>query len=305
VPEPLGLLVMAYGTATDQDDVERYYTDIRGGKAPAPDALQELKDRYAAIGNTFPLNRITEEQARALETELGGVFKTYVGMKHSPPFVPDAVARMQADGIREAVGLVLAPHYSRMSVGGYIDRVKKAAIDGPAFSFIEQWYDHPYFVEVVADRVRAARDQLTEDERANDLVVFTAHSLPTKILESGDPYPAQLQGSADMVAGKLSLDRYRIGWQSAGRTPEPWIGPPLVEIIRRAATEGHTAVVVCPVGFVADHLEVLFDVDIEAREAAAQAGIRLVRTASMNADPDFIRSLAQVVRDHLASREGG
>jgi len=298
---PIGILVMAYGTASDRDDVERYYTDIRGGRAPSPEALEELKARYAAIGDTFPLTKITTEQADALGRALGETFRTYIGMKHSPPFVAEGVARMRDDGIQNAVGLVLAPHYSKMSIGGYIDRVKKAVDEdgGPAFTFVEQWYDHPAFLEVLTERVASARASLTDEERENDLVVFTAHSLPTKILEYGDPYPAQLQDTADRVAGALGLDRYRIGWQSEGRTPDPWIGPPLDEIIRKSAAEGHSAIVVCPAGFVSDHLEILYDIDIEARAVAEEAGVVLVRSASMNADPAFIDALAKVVRDHV------
>lgn len=304
MPDAIGVLVMSYGTASDQDDVERYYTDIRGGRPPEPEALEELKGRYAAIGNTFPLNRITNEQAAALEAELGSGYRTFIGMKHSPPFVADAVQLMHDAGVRRAVGLVLAPHYSRMSIGGYIDRVRKSVPDdGPAFTFVEQWYDHPQFLDVLTERVRRARASLTDEERANDLVVFAAHSLPTKILKYGDPYPAQLQETADLVGKRLDLPRFRIGWQSEGRTPDPWLGPPLDEIIRKAAAEGHTGVVVCPCGFVADHLEVLYDIDIEARRAAEEAGIRLVRTESMNSDPEFIRALAAVVRDHVAGME--
>jgi ferrochelatase len=175
--------------------------------------------------------------------------------------------------------------------------------DGPAFTFIEQWYDHPAFLELLAERVRAARERLTEQERENDLVVFTAHSLPTKILEYGDPYPAQLQDTADRVASALKLDRYRIGWQSEGRTQDPWLGPQIDEIIQKAAVDGHSAVVVCPCGFVADHLEVLYDLDIEAKDVAERSRIPFVRTESMNASPPFIAALAAVVRDHLADQE--
>jgi ferrochelatase len=208
---------------------------------------------------------------------------------------------MREDGIANAVAVALAPHYSRMSIGGYIDRVKKALEEDPrpAFTYVEQWYGHPAFLEVLTARVGEARSALTDEERANDLVVFTAHSLPTKILEYGDPYPAQLQDTAERVAAALGLDRYRVGWQSEGRTPDPWIGPPLEEIIAKAAADGHTAVVVCPAGFVSDHLEILYDIDIEARRVAEEAGIVLVRTRSLNADPDFIRALAKVVRDHV------
>lgn len=295
-----GLLVMAYGTASGPGDVERYYTDIRGGRPPAPELTQDLMERYEAIGNTFPLDRITREQAAALEKELG--FRSYVGYKHSPPFVADTVARMASDGVGDAVGIVMAPHYSGMSIGGYIERARKAQPAGLEISFVESWHVHPAFVDVLAARVDEARSMLDPEARSNDLVIFSAHSLPERIVAEGDPYPEQLRETAVAVAAKTGLQRFATGWQSAGRTPEPWLGPPLEELVTKAAADGYTAVVVCPCGFTADHLEVLYDVDIQAKMAAAGAGIPLLRTASMNAEPDFIAAVAAVVRDHMARR---
>lgn len=298
--EPVGVLVMAYGTASGPDDVERYYTDIRGGRPPSPELLEELRGRYAAIGDRFPLTEITNRQAAGLERELGKGFRVYVGMKHSSPVVADAVGAMAADGIRRAVGIVMAPHYSRLSVGTYVEKVREAQPEGMEIDVIGSWHDHPAYVSVLADRVGAALDGLSEKEREGALVAFTAHSLPARILEEGDPYPEQLRETAEAVAARLGLRNVTTGWQSAGRTPEPWLGPPLEETIREAARAGHPAVVVVPCGFVADHLEILYDVDIEARGVAEEAGIRLVRTESMNDAPDFVRALAAIVRDHLA-----
>ena len=294
------VLVMAYGTASGPDDVERYYTDIRGGRTPPPEAVEDLKRRYAAVGNVFPLDRITRAQAAALGRRLR--VPAYVGYKHSPPFVPDVVRRMAADGIREAVGVVMAPHYSRMSIGGYVDRVRSGEIEGLRIDVIESWHAHPAFLEVLSERVRAARDRLTDQERSNDLVIFSAHSLPARIVGEGDPYPDQLRETAEAVAGWLDLERFTVAWQSAGRTPEPWLGPPLDEVVAKASADGYTAVVSCPCGFTADHLEILYDVDVEAREAARQADLRLVRTESMNDDPEFIRAVARVIRDHVEAR---
>jgi protoporphyrin/coproporphyrin ferrochelatase len=307
----LGLLVMAYGTARGPEDVERYYTDIRGGHPPSPEHVEDLRRRYAAIGNTFPLERITGEQAEALERELnsgdGPRFRAYLGWKHSPPHVPDVVRRMAEDGITDAVGIVMAPHYSRMSIGGYADRVRKGLPEDGSLrvSMVESWYDHPEFVDVLAMRLHAAARQLTNEERRDPLVVFTAHSLPEKILEHGDPYPDQLRETGELVAARAGIDMTSVttGWQSAGRTPEPWLGPPLEEVVAKAAVEGRTAVVVVPCGFVSDHLEILYDIDIEAQNAAQEAGIRLVRTESMNADPVFIRAVAAVVREHVEAVE--
>ncbi|HEV3475695.1 MAG TPA: ferrochelatase, partial [Actinomycetota bacterium] len=220
---------------------------------------------------------------------------------HSPPFVGDVVQQMAADGIREGLGLVMAPHFARMSIGGYMDRARKALPDDGSLKldFIESWHTHPTFIELLVERVQEARDRLTEEERARDLVVFSAHSLPARIADEGDPYPKQLQETADAVALALGLEHYTVAWQSAGRTDEPWLGPSLDEVIGTAAAEGHAAVVSCPCGFVADHLEILYDIDIEAQRAAAEAGIRLVRAESMNDDPAFITALANVVRDYL------
>ena len=309
--EPIGVLVMAYGTASGPEDVERYYTDIRGGRAPSPALLEELKDRYKAIGNRFPLLEITRRQTAALERELEaqneGGFKVYLGMKHSPPFIREGVAQMRADGIGRGVGLVLAPHYSRLSIGTYRERVEAAlanpglasAPDDIAFSFIESWHDHPRFIEAVSRRVAEALGQLSDDERDHVVVVFTAHSLPAKIVAEGDPYADQLEETADLVAKELDLPAYRTAWQSAGRTPEPWLGPDLGQVIHEVATAGHRAIVVCPCGFVSDHLEILYDLDIEAQHEAKEAGITLVRTRSMNDDDDFIQTLAAVVLEHL------
>ena len=295
-----GLLVMAYGTASGPEDVERYYTDIRGGRTPSPELIQELKERYQAIGNTFPLDRITREQAAALEKELGT--KAYIGYKHSSPFVAEAVAQMAADGVTDAVGIVMAPHYSGMSIGGYIERAEKVKWPGLDISFVKSWHVHPAFIDVLGARVQEALSFLDADARRNDLVIFSAHSLPERIVAEGDPYPRQLWETAAAVATSLRIERYTSAWQSAGRTGETWLGPPLEEVVGKAAADGHTAVVVCPCGFTADHLEVLYDVDVEAKHAAEEAGIPLVRTRSMNAEPDFIRAVAAVVRDHMESR---
>ncbi len=305
--ERIAVLAMAYGTAAGPDDVERYYTDIRGGRPPSAELLEELKARYAAIGNRFPLLEITRRQATALERELEsrepGRFKVYLGMKHSPPFIAEAVAGIRTDGVRRGVGLVLAPHYSRLSVGTYIERVEGALREGgepiPAFTFVKSWYDNPQFIDVLSSRVAEALARLGPDERDGCAVVFTAHSLPARIVSEGDPYPAQLEETADLVANNLGLTSYLTAWQSAGRTPESWLGPDLGEVVRDLAQKGIPAVVVCACGFVADHLEILYDLDIEARREAATAGITFVRTESMNDDPAFIRAIAAVVLDHV------
>lgn len=316
---PVGILVMAYGTASGPDDIERYYTDIRGGRAPTPQHLEELRARYAAIGNRFPLLETTRAQAEGLERSLNasgvGVFRAYLGMKHSPPFLGDAVERMRADGIRRAIGIVMAPHWSAMSVETYVDRAREAAGDDPpALTFVRSFHDHPAFVELLAKRVAHALGLLGPAERERATVVFSAHSLPVRELDDGTlrckhchaceascRYRDGLQETADLVAGVLGLPDHTIAWQSAGRTADPWWGPPIEDVIADLADQGRTAIVVCSAGFVADHLETLYDLDVEAREIADEAGLRFVRTEMPNADPEFVAALAAVVREHLAS----
>jgi protoporphyrin/coproporphyrin ferrochelatase len=317
VTKPIGILLMAYGTAAGPDDIERYYTDIRGGRAPSPEHLEELKARYAAIGNRFPLLETTRSQAEGVERELnngsdGGPYRVYLGMKHSPPFIAEAVEQMRSDGIERAVGLVLAPHWSGMSVETYIERVEKAlAGGGPTFIFVRSW--HRPLVDFLAGRVADALAKLSLTYREGVAVIFSAHSLPTRSLPNGTlrckgcdrcpegcQYVAGLQGTADLVAGKLGLDDYLIAWQSAGRTADLWWGPPVEDVIRDLAATGHRAVVVCSAGFVADHLETLYDLDIEARQVAEEAGIRFERTEMPNADPAFIKVLGDLIR-HILS----
>jgi ferrochelatase len=313
---------MAYGTASGPDDVGRYYTDIRGGRAPSPEHLEELRGRYAAIGNRFPLLEITRAQAAAIEAELNreageGAFRSYLGMKHSAPFIDEGVAQMQADGVSRAVGLVMAPHWSGMSIETYADRARASIAErdaGIEFTYVRQWHDHPGFVEFLGDRVQDALEGLPSDaDPEGALVVFSAHSLPQRTVEDGTTrctrcdlcpdgctYEAQLRETADLVAKEIGLESYTTGWQSAGRTADPWLGPPVEDVIRTAAKDGYSAVVVCSAGFVADHLEVLYDLDIEAKEIAEEAGLGFVRTEMPNVDPRFIAVLADVVRTHLA-----
>lgn len=315
---PIGVLVMAYGTADGPEDIERYYTDIRGGRAPSPEHLQELRDRYAAIGNRFPLLDITRAQARgivaALDDREPRRFRAYVGMKHSPPWIADAVRAMRADGIERAIGIVMAPHWSGMSIPTYEERVEAAVEDGvPAFTFVQRYSDHPAFIALLADRVRAALATLPADRR-DATVLFTAHSLPvrrepdgtSRCLRCADPscaascrYADGLRETADLVAAAAGLVRTGIAWQSAGRTADPWWGPPVEDVIRGLGASGEPAVVVCSAGFVADHLEILYDLDMEARSVAEGAGMAFARTEMPNADPAFLRMLADVVAAQL------
>jgi ferrochelatase len=320
VTETIGVLVMAYGTADGPGDIERYYTDIRGGRPPTPEHLQELRDRYAAIGNVFPLGDITRRQAEGIERELnasapdGVRFRSYLGMKHSPPFIFEGVARMREDGIRRAIGIVMAPHWSGMSIETYVERVEKAVDEdgGPAFAFVRSFHDHPLFVAFLAERVAEALGTLTAAERERATILFSAHSLPVRVdgdgrqwckhcafCEDACRYPVGLRQTADLVASRVGLGpgTYTTAWQSAGRTPDPWFGPPIEDVIPVLAAAGRTAVVVCSAGFVADHLEILYDLDVEAAAIAAASGIAFARTRMPNDDPAFVAMLASVVRD--------
>ncbi len=314
-----GVLVMAYGTASGPDDIERYYTDIRGGRTPSPERLDELRGRYAAIGNRFPLLATTAAQADGIVERLnadgGDTFRAYLGMKHSSPTIADAVEQMAADGIDRAVGIVMAPHWSGMSVETYVERaevtIRDRGIELP-ITFVRSFHDHPMYIDWVADRLRATLATLDDPARARTTVLFTAHSLPVRVLADGtqrcktcdcDPscrYRDGLQETADLVAKEVGLDDHRIAWQSVGRTADPWWGPGIDEVIPALAAEGRTACVVCCVGFVADHLETLYDLDIEATAEAADAGLAFARTPMPNDDPAFCDLLAEVVREHLA-----
>lgn len=283
VSEGTAVVVMAYGSPSQLEDVPAYYADIRGGRPVPSQAVERLRERYRQVGGS-PLNEITERQRAALERELG--MPVYVGMKHWQPRISDAVEAALAAGARRFVGLVLAPHYSRISIGGYRNRLE-AALQGRAeLVFIPSWHVHPGFLDLLADRLRGTSGH----------VVFTAHSLPARILDEGDPYVDQLSETATLVAARAGIERFSVAFQSASETGEPWLTPTLLELLERLRAEGVDDVLVAPAGFVADHLEILWDVDVEACERAQELGLRLERIASPNDDPRFIRALSQIVR---------
>lgn len=301
---PLGVLLMAYGSPSSLDEVEGYLTHIRGGHMPPPASVEELRERYRRIGGRSPLLEITRRQARGVQAGLDRLrvpARVYVGMKHAPPFIADTVGEMARDEIRVALGLALAPHYSRMSVGTYISTAADAAErHGISLKCIDSWHDHPGFVRALAARVKEAQARLGDAHAVP--VVFTAHSLPQRILEWGDPYPEQLRQTCEGVADGAELGRWLFAYQSASRTDEPWLGPSVAEVLQKLHQNGDRITIVCPVGFVADHLEVLHDIDIEAQEQAATLGMRLERAPSLNDGPDFLAALVDLLRAH-APRE--
>ncbi len=294
----VGLVVMAYGTPRRPEDVESYYTHIRRGRPPTPEQLADLTRRYDAIGGISPLGARTEAQRAALASALGDGFEVVLGQKHAAPFIEDAVTQLATSGVHQIVGLVLAPHFSRGSVGQYHERAAEvAAAASPAIPYtpIDSWHLEEAYLTFLADAVREARATLP----AKHKVLFTAHSLPERVLE-GDPYPDQLRESAAAVAARVGLlpwPDWALGWQSAGRTPEPWRGPDILEIIRELAATGRSeGVLVCAQGFTSDHLEVLYDLDIEAAHLAQDLGLAFARTRSLNDDPEVMQALAERVR---------
>ena len=294
-----GVIVMAYGTPASPEDIEAYYTHIRRGRPPTEEQLADLVGRYRAIGGISPLAERTAAQLRAIATQLEerapGEFVVRLGQKHAAPFVEDGVADLAAAGVDGVVGVVLAPHYSGFSVGQYHERAGTAAAEaGLPFAGVPHWHLTEGFVSHQAASVTERLATLPD----RSVVVFTAHSLPERVLE-GDPYPDELRESAGAIADRVGLDRWSgwsLGWQSAGRTPEPWRGPDILEIIRDLAGTGAAdGILVVPQGFTADHLEVLYDLDIEAAGVAAECGLDFARTEVVNDDPVVAGDLADLV----------
>jgi protoporphyrin/coproporphyrin ferrochelatase len=299
-----GVLVMAYGTPTTPDDVEAYYTRIRHGRPPTPEQLADLQRRYNAIGGTSPLARRSADQvagiAAALERRAPGGFDVRFGSKYEPPLLETTAESFRAGGFDVVVGLVLAPHSSSMSTDQYMSRAKEALGDEVDFVEIGAWWEFPGFLEIIAQRVNDALASIPDERRETTEVIFSAHSLPEKILASGDNYPEQLRESAERAAALAGVEHWDVAWQSAGRTPDPWIGPDILQVLRDKRALGVTDVVSCPIGFVSDHLEVLFDIDIEAQGVARDVGLTLVRTASLNDDAAFMTLLGNVVLESVS-----
>ncbi len=292
---------MAYGTPYKEEDIEPYYTHIRHGRKPEPEALQDLKDRYKAIGGTSPLAKITEEQTKALEEALNSSqdeyeYKAYIGLKHIHPFIEDTVQEMAKDGIKDAVSIVLAPHYSTFSVKSYNDRaVSEGEKQGVSIKPVQSWYNEPGFIKFWADGIKEVYEGMSDEEREKAVLIVSAHSLPEKILQNGDPYPNQLKETADMVSRESGVTNYALGWQSEGNTPDPWLGPDVQDLTRDLYEDGYRSFVYAPVGFVADHLEVLYDNDYECKVVCDELGVPYYRPEMPNSHPQFINTLAEVV----------
>jgi ferrochelatase len=280
------VVLMAYGSPDRLSDVAAYYADIRGGRPIRPELLADLTERYRRLGveERNPLNEITEETRAALERELG--VPVFTGMKHWTPRIAEAAERALATGAATVVGLVLAPHYSRLSIAGYREQVERALAGRAELAFVDSWHDDPGLVDVLATRVRGTAAH----------VVFTAHSLPARILDEGDPYQEQLLETSRLVAAAAGVEDWSFSYQSESPTGEPWLGPDILDHLDDLHARGVDDVLVCPVGFVADHLEIRWDLDTEAVERAGHLGMRLARIPMPNADPAFVDVLAGIVR---------
>jgi len=298
--EGVAVLLMAYGGPGSLDEVEPYLLDVRGGRPTPPELVAEIRSRYAQIGGRSPIRERTDAQARALGRALGAAWPVHVGMRHWHPFIKETVERIVADGHARVVAIVLAPHYSALSVGAYEKRVLEAARGRLELALVRSWGDHPRFLEAVAERVRQALQRFPAPKTVQ--VLFTAHSLPARILAAGDPYPDELHASAAAVAALAGLAHWRLAYQSAGATPEPWLGPEAGAVMTELAAQGQRHVLVVPIGFVSDHVEVLYDVDIAYRALADRVGIQLERTDSLNDDPLLVAALAQIARTTAGER---
>lgn len=302
-PRTDAVLLMAYGSPESLDEVEGYYTHIRGGRRPSDAAVAGLQERYRRVGGRTPLLDLTRQTQASLAEALAGAGRpaaVYAGMKHWHPFIADVVRTMRDDGVTHVTALPLAPHYSRISIGGYQRALEEAAhAAGAAFdiTFVPSWHRHPAFVALLTQRVRAALDAFPGSPGAAVTVVFTAHSLPARIREWQDPYESEVAQSAAAVAASAGIAHWQVAWQSAGATGEPWIGPDILEQLDVLSSDGIERVLVVPIGFVCDHLEILYDIDVEAHERAQQLGLTLRRIAMPNATPEFVRTLAAVVGD--------
>jgi ferrochelatase len=285
------VVLMAYGSPERLADVPAYYADIRGGRPIAPEHLDDLVERYRRLGieESSPLNAITEQTRAALEAELG--LPVFTGMKHWRPRIAEAAEAALAAGADAIAGLVLAPHYSALSIKGYREQLEQALASRAELRFVDHWHDEPGFVELLAAKIRGTHAH----------VVFTAHSLPERILSTDDPYKEQLLETAQLVATAAGVDpRWSFSFQSESPTGEPWLGPDILDHLRALHEQGVTEVLLCPVGFVSDHLEIRWDLDVEAKELAQELGLRLDRIEMPNDDPAFVRTLAGIVRRALA-----
>ena len=288
-----GVLLMAHGTPSSVDEMPQYLALVRGGRPASAELVAEMRHNYEAIGGRSPLTEITVSQAEALGAKLGPSCPVEVGMRNWTPFISEAVSRLAAAGVTRIIGIPLAPQFSTLSVQKYLEAARAALPAGMAFDAVRSFHAHPLLLDAFAERVRAAAP------RRNELVVFTAHSLPKRVIDSGDGYPAEVAATARGVAERVGLTTYECAYQSAGRTPEPWLGPDLVTVIDDQSGRGVRRFLVVPIGFVCDHTEILYDIDVQAARVAREFSAQLRRTESLNTSPTFIAALEDLVRSRL------
>jgi protoporphyrin/coproporphyrin ferrochelatase len=316
-PRHTAVLLMAYGSPNRLEDVEAYFTDIRGGRTPSNEAVEELTSRYRRVGLPTPLLAVSMELGRELERLLNldppddQIYTVHLGMKHWRPYIAAAVEEVVESGADRLIAIVLAPHYSKISTEGYRRKVAAALLTAPgratpngsaapvALDFVESWYELDGYLDAVAENVRTVKAEFAHPEDV--VAVFTAHSLPARILNEGDPYQDQLLRTSELVAQRAGIKQWRFSYQSQSQTGEPWLGPDLVDTIEELAGQGHRAVLIASVGFIADHLEILYDIDIEAKERADALGIELRRTPMLNADPRLARALHALVAERITA----
>jgi len=298
--ERVAVLLMAYGGPGSLDDVEPYLNDVRGGRPTSPELLGEIRERYARIGGRSPILELTRAQSVAVGRALGAGFQVYVGMRHWHPFIRETADEIVRAGHRHVVGVVMAPHYSAMSVGAYEKKLLEAAQGRFETALVRSWGDHPSFLEGVTERTKQALQRFPSPAAVQ--VIFTAHSLPQRILAAGDPYPDELRATAEAVAQRLHLEDWRFAYQSAGATPDPWLGPDAGDVITELAAAGRKAFLLVPIGFVCDHVEILYDIDVEYRELAGRLGVQLERTTSLNDDAHLVAAVADVARTAARTR---
>lgn len=300
----VGVLLMAYGGPSSLDEVEPYLLDVRNGRPPSPTLVAEVRERYRLIGGRSPLLDLTWQQAAALERALnaqGGRFRVAVGMRHWHPYIKETLAQIAAEGIRRLVAIPMAPHYSRLSVGAYIRKAEeaRAELDMPLeVRYVESWNDEPLYIQALAEKVIQALRQFPAEIRGQVPILFTAHSLPQRILAEGDPYQEELMETVAGVVQHLGLVNWRFAYQSAGASPEPWLGPDVAAVLNDLAAVSQRHVLLAPIGFVCDHVEILYDIDILYRQQAEKLGMHLERTESLNTSPLFIQALANLVARH-------
>jgi protoporphyrin/coproporphyrin ferrochelatase len=308
-PGPVGVLLMAMGGPDSLESVEPYLLDVRGGRPTPPELVEEIRERYRVTGGKSPVLDITRELAGKLEARLGPGFRVAVGLRHWQPRIAQAWRDLVEEKPERVVGLCMAPQYSAMTVGKYVGKLEEARAEvggNVPVTWVRSWNRHPKLVDALAGAITEALERFPADARETVPVLFTAHSLPERILASGDTYPAEVAGTMEAVYGRLRELRdgrplvARLAYQSQGRSPEPWLGPAVEEVVEELAAEGSSGVVVAPVGFVSDHVETLYDIDIDLRARAAAMGLRLERMAMLNASPPMVDTLAAVIDEHLA-----